>query len=42
MGTARAYDGEVLKERETEFYRFTEKKTDARTQIQPWNLEMFA
>lgn len=42
MGTARAFDSETLKERETEFFRFTEKKTDARTQIQPWNIEIIS
>lgn len=42
MGTSRAYDANTLKERETEFFRFTEKKTDARTQVQPWNIEIMA
>lgn len=42
MGSARAYDAQALKEREIEFFRFTEKKTDARTQIQPWNIEIMA
>lgn len=41
MGTARAYDANTLKEREIEFFRFTEKKTDGRTFVQAWNPELY-